>query len=94
MSISKYQFRMIPAIPGGSTFKSETESCGISLANFRRIYFEDTMFKFFPYGEVYYIDQVGLISDKLFFIEGMEFNVQIGYNEEQQEIRSLIPTAT
>ncbi|MCL1864583.1 MAG: hypothetical protein FWF73_02085, partial [Spirochaetes bacterium] len=46
---------------------------------------EDTMFKFFPYGEVYYIDQVGLISDKLFFIEGMEFNVQIGYNEEQQE---------
>jgi len=84
MALSKFQFKMKSTIPG-INFGAEEEAGGQSIANFRRIYFEDSLFKFFPYGEVYYIDQVGIISDKLFFIEGMEFETKLGYNEEKQE---------
>jgi hypothetical protein len=61
-------------------FSGEEEKDGISLHYFRRIYFEDSIFSFFPYGEVYFIDQTGAISDKVFFMEGLEFAIGIGYN--------------
>jgi len=84
MSTSKFQFNMTSTKPGIS-FKSETEADGMSLKNFRKIYFEDNITSLYPYGDVYYIDQLGIISDKIFFVEGMEFNIKLGYEEDSKK---------
>jgi hypothetical protein len=72
LEISPYIFKLI------STPKALTFDENIPVRNYRRVFFSDSLFKFFPYGELYYGDSIGLITDHVFFIEGLEFELTFG----------------
>lgn len=42
----------------------------------------DSIFDFFPYAEFYYRDNLGIIAEMGFFIEGLEFNLKFGNEED------------
>jgi hypothetical protein len=50
--------------------------------NFPKIVLEDSIFDFYPYAEIYLKDLVGMVPDYLFFVEGLDFNIQLGNNDD------------
>lgn len=85
---SPYQFKMI-SNPVLLTFDEE-----IPLRAFPRILFRDSLFEFFPYSEVHYKDSTGQISDKVFFIEGLEFDMSLEKEEVTDEDGNIISGGT
>ena len=66
-------------------FKSFDEKLNLdnaSIKHYPRIYFQDSLFDFFPYGEVYYKDSIGLITDLLIFKEGLELKTKLGTEKD------------
>ena len=65
-------------------YKLTSDPLGIQLnenLNFRalrKVYFKDSLIKFFPYAELFIKDQTGVYSDLYFFIEGWKLNIQFG----------------
>lgn len=52
---------------------------------FKRIYFKDSIFKFYPYAEFYFKDNTGIIPEQFFFVEGMQLKTKIGQDEFKDE---------
>jgi len=48
----------------------------------RRILFEDSLLKFFPYSELYIKDDASIISDYFHFVEGLQLKASLGNQEE------------
>jgi len=48
---------------------------------FEKVFFKDSMLKFYPYAEVYLRDTAGIIISNYFFIEGMKFDTKLGSPE-------------
>lgn len=46
-----------------------------------RVYIKDSLFSFYPYMELYIKDDISLISDNFFFVEGLKFHVELGSDE-------------
>lgn len=46
-----------------------------------RLYFKDSLTKFFPYCELFMNDPAGEMVDKLYFFEGMKFKLKFGSDE-------------
>lgn len=86
MSItSKYDF-MMKSTPPAIEFGSEDSSKNaVPLKEYNRIFFNDSIFSFYPTAEIFFRDSGGLISDKLFFVEGLELATKLGYPEETDE---------
>jgi hypothetical protein len=57
----------------------------IPLRVYPRILFRDSLFEFFPYAEVHYKDSSGQISDKVFFVEGLDFDLSFGRDEYKED---------
>jgi len=79
--ISKYEFIIESTPQAFSNISKE-----LSLRAYKRIYFKDELFKFFPYGELYVNDKLASIVDRLFFVEGLRFKIKLGaetLNEKQ-----------
>src|SRR5690606_28692389 len=53
--------------------------------NYSSILFKDSLFKFFPYSEVYFKDGAGQIIDHIFFLEGLQFDCKLGYIKTDSE---------
>lgn len=70
--INDFEFLMKSNLPDFMDFTT------LPVRAFPRIYFSDSIFKFYPYGEVYFNDPLGEVSDKVYFIEGLEFNIKFG----------------
>jgi hypothetical protein len=70
--ISPYIFEMFSE-PAGLTIDAKTNP-----RTHRRIYFKDSIFKFFPMGEYYMYDPTGIISDTFYFLENAKFNIKLG----------------
>lgn len=83
-AISNVEFSLI------STPKAITFDDKVPIRNYDRIMFSDSLFKFYPYGEVYYKDSIGLIADKIFFVEGLEFMMSIGFPEIKDKSGKII----
>lgn len=49
---------------------------------FPRITLMDSIFRFFNYAEVIVDDKISMIPDYLFFVEGLEFNILLGNEED------------
>lgn len=49
--------------------------------SYESILFYDSIFKFYPYGEVHLKDEVGTVIDTLYFSEGFEWNFKLGSSE-------------
>jgi hypothetical protein len=92
---SNFTFEMLSTPPCLSLhtedFQNNAGDMGVPIRNYRRILFQDSIFRFFPYGEVYYKDSAGQISDKVFFVEGLEFHCKLG---SQQEVNPVDGTQT
>jgi len=53
----------------------------LSIRSFPKIVIMSDVFKFFPYGELYFSDPGGIIIDKLNFVEGLKLEFKIGNDE-------------
>lgn len=51
--------------------------------SYEKIYFKDSIFKFYPIGELNIDDEVGIFMDKVFFVEGLEWNFKLGSFDEK-----------
>jgi hypothetical protein len=51
--------------------------------SYQKILFQDSIFNFYPYGEISLKDEIGIILDKMFFTEGFEWNFKLGSNEQK-----------
>jgi hypothetical protein len=61
----------------------------INIRAFPRIYLSDSIFEFYPYGEVYFNDPIGQVSDEVYFIEGLEFETKMGIDPDFLEHKYL-----
>lgn len=89
MSITQYEFEMLSNPQCLQFYREDYEEegvQGIPIRSYRRILFSDAIFTFFPIGEVYYKDSSGLISDKVFFVEGLEFSTKLGYEKTEKTL--------
>jgi hypothetical protein len=59
---------------------------------FKRVYLKDSLFRFFPYAEVYLSDMIGAIGENAFFIEGLEFDIKIGNADEGYLVHKFVWT--
>lgn len=84
MSITQYEFEMLSNPPCLQFYREDYEEAqGIPIRNYSRIFFQDSIFTLFPIAEVYYQDHSGLISDKVFFVEGLELATKLGYEKTE-----------
>ena len=60
------------------------DSTNVGKNSFPRIYWSSDIFSFYPYQETYMNDRMGLITDDIFFVEGLKFTIMIG-RESQKE---------
>lgn len=89
MSITQYEFEMLSDPQCLQFYREDTEEDGIQgipIRNYSRIFFTDSIFTLFPLGEIYYKDHSGLISDKVFFVEGLEFKAKLGYEKTEETL--------
>jgi len=49
---------------------------------FSQITIIDSIFNFYPYAEIYFRDNLSIIREHAYFVEGLEFNMQLGNNED------------
>lgn len=49
---------------------------------FRRVHIKDSIIDFYPYAEVYVRDLYSLFTEHSFFVEGLEFFIELGKEEE------------
>ena len=88
MSTSKYEFEML-SNPKCLNFHhanwKEGDLTGISIKNYSRISFKDSLFGFYPYSEIVFHDTAGQIVDSVFFVEGLEFKCKLGYQKTDEE---------
>jgi hypothetical protein len=49
----------------------------------KKILFVDSIFKFYPIGELHLKDELGGVTDKIFFPEGLEWNFKIGSTDKK-----------
>lgn len=68
-----------------STPKCITVDDTLSPRSVRRVFFSDSIFEFYPYFEFYLKDNLGMISDKVFFVEGLELEVAFGSDEKTDD---------
>jgi len=50
---------------------------------YQKILFSDSIFNFYPYGEIFFKDEIGIVTDKIYFAEGFEWNFKLGSNDKQ-----------
>lgn len=81
---SPYTFKMV-SDPPALEFSEE-----LPLRVYPRILLRDSLFEFFPYSEVHYKDSTGQISDKIFFIEGLKFDVTLEKEEEKDKDGNVV----
>lgn len=65
-------------------FKSDPKAIdfgNLTVRSFPRIVMKSDIFKFYPYGELFFTDSAGVIIDRLFFIEGLKLNFKIGNDD-------------
>lgn len=60
-----------------------------SMRLFSRIFIMDSIFEFYPYSEVYFVDKQGIIIDNIYFVEGMEFDFKLG-NEDDGYLETTV----
>lgn len=88
MALSRYEFSMI-SNPSCISFHhedwQEDDKIGVPMRSYSKILFKDSLFDFFPYGEVYYKDSSGQIVDSVFFVEGLELKCKLGYVKTDEE---------
>lgn len=51
--------------------------------SYERIFFKDSVYNFYPHGEIFFKDEVGTAINQVFFVEGMEWNFKLGSNTQQ-----------
>jgi hypothetical protein len=51
--------------------------------SYERIFFKDSLFNYYPYAEIFFMDEVGLIEDTIYFSEGLQWNFKLGSAEEK-----------
>jgi len=70
---SKYEFKM-----ESDVFKLDA----LPMRAFSNITLTDSIFKFYPQSTVIVNDRAGILVDNIYFIEGLEFTLQLGNNED------------
>lgn len=50
---------------------------------YTKVYFKDSILRFFPFGEIFLNDKQGMINSTYTLFEGMKFNTKIGAPEEK-----------
>lgn len=92
MSITRYEFEIL-SDPKCLNFQREEwqdgDKAGVSIRQYARILFSDSLFKFFPYCEVHFKDASGQIIDNLFFIEGLNLKCKLGFIKTDEEKTEL-----
>ena len=53
-----------------------------SFKNFPKISIRDSINSFFPVGEVYFHDQLGIIQETVYFLEGLNINLKLGNDDD------------
>ena len=76
--ISPYEFVGTPIENINNTIKFPIE---IFPRAYNKILFHDSIFDFYPTLDISLTDEIGTIIDKLFFVEGMEWNFKLGSSE-------------
>lgn len=51
--------------------------------SYQNILFHDSVFSFYPYAEIAFKDEIGSTIDKMNFVEGFEWNLKFGSNEQK-----------
>jgi len=75
------------SIISDTVFEMISDPKGINLSlgenprMFQRVYFKDSLLRFYPYGEVFINDKQGIIVSTYTFIEGMKFATKFGSPE-------------
>lgn len=52
---------------------------------FERIFFKDSMLKFFPFGEIFLNDKQGVIVTNYVLLEGMKLSIKLGFPEDKDD---------
>lgn len=69
-ALTNFRIKMTSTPPG-----IEVDSDITGITSFPKILFQDSIFDFYPTGEVVINDKSGAIIESFFFIEGMDFNI-------------------
>lgn len=72
-------------------FSSEPNFFDISnmpIKSYEKIYLLSDMIEFFAYAEVFWRDKVGIIADKINFLEGLPMKIEIGYNDDENYLKN------